>query len=663
MRRHLSTMIGLMGTQFKEATDASTLTEGEGASPPFSRWHRRLAVYLGALAVVALVAPMAAWGFSVQGPRWPNMADAPVRFMISPDGSDDIADMTESDAIRRAFQTWQDVACSYLTFEEGTWTGMGAVQNDGLNRIFWIENVDEWPTEPGTLALTFTFYTAGVPQTITDSDMILNGVEWTWTTEDAQVGEGTPAAIDVETVVFHEVGHFFGLNHSNDPEAAMFPNNNKLIQRAPATDDVQGICALYSNGEPAPGSTGGGGPVGAPCTGGDDCASGLCIEDLEIQRNYCSAQCVATQANACPAGFTCEQGNDGNSYCLAPLQVDELCDQCSNGEQCATGLCVTVPNVNNLQPFCSQACDPTPGQPQTCPDGFQCVVARQAATLLGTCVPNTGICDPRGKGGQNERCYANGTCKAGHRCVEYYENSDLFFCFAECSIAEVGLNCGLPRSVCAPVANTMNTAACFTIATIGEPCLPEVCDNRSFCAWDETVGIDSALCYQICQNGQSDCPTNFQCQVFEGLPPVCVANEGFKAVGDACSSDAECESRTCRPFGNISLCTEVCQPSDPASCTPGLRCYAAPGGTTGFCGPQEIPNPADPTRRVSGVSEDFCACDRTNQCDEDCGCDPECEDSACSCGTVPGSNSGFPVAGLALLGAMMAFRRRYNPMS
>ena len=154
-------------------------------------------------------------------------------FVLSPAGTDDVSDGSDLEAVRRAFQTWQNVACSYLEFSEQAWSGQGTVQNDGINRVFWVENERDWPGQSGTLALTYTFYSAAGEQTITDADMILNGVHWRWTTDENQVGQGTPAQLDVETVVFHEVGHFFGLNHSRDPSAAMFPSNNKLTQRGP----------------------------------------------------------------------------------------------------------------------------------------------------------------------------------------------------------------------------------------------------------------------------------------------------------------------------------------------------------------------------------------------------------------------------------------------
>ena len=579
----------------------------------------------------ALGLPLAAWSFSVQGPRWPNTESQPVPFTVSPAGSDDVSDGSDLAAVRSAFASWQDVECSFLSFEEQAWVEPGQVADDGVNRVYWEENEANWPGTADTLGLTFTFFLRSGEQPITDADMILNGIHWTWTTDANEVGQGpAPGNVDIETVVLHEAGHFFGLAHSQDPDSVMFATNNKPTQRSLDTDDVQGICALYSNGQPVPG--GSGGAVGSPCTSGGDCTSQICVDDLNVGRAYCSQVCVAGQTDACPVGFSCEAGGDGNSYCLAPIPVDELCDQCTNGNQCSSGLCVTVANVNDLQPFCSQTCDPTEGAPNTCPNGYRCEVARLGATFLGACVPNTGLCEPSGKGGQDELCFANGRCKPGHRCIEYFAGSGIFFCHADCAITQIGLSCGFPRSRCDEVPRLMNTPACFTFANVGEPCIPEVCDpNRSFCAWDETVGIDSALCYQLCPNGASDCPANTQCQTFTGLPSLCVPNEGFKRDGDVCVSDAECESRTCRPFGTARLCTRACTAADAAACTPGLRCYTEPGDTSGFCGPQVLPNPTDPPRDVRDLGDEtYCPCDRTNSCDDNCGCDPECGGSGCA---------------------------------
>ena len=627
---------------------------------------RSVSAWLAAgLALGGVALPLAAWGFSAQGPRWPNDAATPVPFMVAPEGSDDVPDAP--DVVETAFMNWQDVECSYLTFERQAWTGTTAVANDGVNQVFWVEDGTRWQQEflgqPDTLALTFVYSTVD-NRTILGADMILNGADWQWTADRNAIGSQIPGPVDVGTIVLHEAGHFFGLAHSADPAAAMFQNNNKGIQRVPADDDIRGICALYSNGEPIPGVEPGDAPVGAPCNTGTDCASNLCADDVTLGTRYCTAACVQGQTDACPVGFACESTGDGNAFCLAPLPVDELCDQCSNGSQCSTGICATVANVNNLQPFCTRSCDPN--QPSSCPSGYRCEVTQQAVTLLAACVPTSGICDPSGKGGQNELCFANGRCKAGHRCVEYSAGLGLSFCYADCDATQVGQSCGLPRTICAPVSGLMNTAACFTFAQIGQPCIPEVCDPaEAFCAFDEVVGVDSALCYQLCPNGQNDCAPNTQCQSFDGIPSLCVPNDGFKRDGDVCIGDAECESRLCRPFGGASLCTRVCQASDSNGCTPGLRCYVNAGDTSGFCGPQEILNPDDPSRGVGGIDSDFCACDRTVSCEEGCDCDPECEGSAsCACVQIDPQTPAWPFAmliGLPLLVLTARGRNRRRP--
>ncbi len=594
-------------------------------------------------------------GFSAQGQRWLNDASTPVSYRLDPLGSDDIPDDSELEAIRRAFNTWEEVSCSYLKFREDPWTTPRNVANDGSNRIFWVDQQNQWPGQDATLALTYVFYSLDDQRAITDADMIFNGLTWTWTTTDSEIGMGTPGKVDVETVAFHEAGHFLGLDHSNDPAAAMYPSNNKMMQRVPSQDDVQGVCSLYSNGQPVPGQTpgtGGGGPIGAPCTAHPDCASNLCARDDQLGRNYCTAQCAVSDPSTCPAGFPCTATSVGD-YCLAAIAADELCDFCSNGNQCASGLCVSVPFRNFNQPFCTKPCDPANPSGQ-CPSGYQCELTQLDTTQIGVCVPNSGVCSPTGKGGHNEACYANGTCKAGHMCLEWAPGSGITYCFAQC--APGGNFCGL-RQECTAVNGVANTYVCLTKAGVGEPCLPEVCLGTSQCLFDEVQGVDSALCYASCTS-QAQCPANTMC-VTEGLPVgACVPSEGFKYDGQPCQSGAECESTVCTVFGDQRLCTRECSiTSQTNDCSAGLRCLAPSGTTQGFCWPEAFDTPDDaPTREITQQNAGYCACDTSNACDSDCECDPECGGGTCSCQTTSRER---PSAALALgLAFAVALRRR-----
>jgi hypothetical protein len=63
--------------------------------------------------------------------------------------------------------------------------------------------------------------------------------EWTGDTRDSTAG-----AKDLVTIAAHEIGHALGLDHSNDPNALMYPTYLKS-HRYLDSDDISGIQALY----------------------------------------------------------------------------------------------------------------------------------------------------------------------------------------------------------------------------------------------------------------------------------------------------------------------------------------------------------------------------------------------------------------------------------
>ncbi|MCC7385271.1 MAG: matrixin family metalloprotease [Deltaproteobacteria bacterium] len=607
------------------------------------------------VALVGVLAAPAASAFSTQGNHWPNQAGQPVDYRIAPDGAPGIEDGSDLEAVRRAFATWQSVACSLLSFREQPWMDPKVVQADNLNRIFWVSGQTEWPTEQRTtIALTYAFYRT-TDRVITDADIIANAVYYQWTTTDGMASQTT---VDLETVIFHEIGHFFGLDHSSDPQAAMFPANNKPNQRAPAIDDINGICSLYPNGQPVPGTPQNGGATGAPCQKAEDCQSRLCIEDTVISRAYCTEPCSTAQTNMCPAGYQCTTTAEGE-YCLAPPPVEELCDQCSGSTQCSSGLCLNVPGYNYYQPFCTRACDPTSGVPGQCPNNYGCVQVYSQGQTGGVCAPTSGVCDPAGKGGHGEPCYANGGCKPNHVCVDYFgSNSGYRYCYYQCTPALAGQSCSDAGDIiCLNIAEVPNTAACLDIAQPGRPCVPEQCAPGSICAWDENIGIDTAICYQFCPD--TGCPANTQCQTFEGIGSICVPNMGFKPLGASCASDEECELRTCRNYGDDRLCTTPCSVSNPQSCPNGFRCVAPTGLIDGLCWPIGFTdgNATDLDRRVnlSQIPQTYCACDTTSACDGSCECDPECQGGGCGCRAASRARAS---ALWAFLAAALWLRRR-----
>jgi hypothetical protein len=54
---------------------------------------------------------------------------------------------------------------------------------------------------------------------------------------------------DIQNVVTHEVGHVLGLGHTDDETAVMFAESElgDMEKRTLKDDDIEGICAIYSN--------------------------------------------------------------------------------------------------------------------------------------------------------------------------------------------------------------------------------------------------------------------------------------------------------------------------------------------------------------------------------------------------------------------------------
>lgn len=121
----------------------------------------------------------------------------------------------------------------------------------GPNANVWMFRDDGWDdgsgvataaseTPSGTLAITIiTFH----PETgeIFDADVEVNSQQVPLTTGDTDV------QFDLASIVTHEAGHFLGLSHSREPEAAMragyLPGTTTL--RRLSADDQAGMCAIY----------------------------------------------------------------------------------------------------------------------------------------------------------------------------------------------------------------------------------------------------------------------------------------------------------------------------------------------------------------------------------------------------------------------------------
>lgn len=123
---------------------------------------------------------------------------------------------------------------------------------------------DSWPHDPAIIGLTTVTFNVKTAE-ILDADMEINTAEQPFTPD------------IMSFVVTHEAGHFFGVDHTRDPSAIMYPQFSGFVAAggvALTPDDVAAICAAYPASRPRSTTCDFEPPKGfAPDCGGDVVAS------------------------------------------------------------------------------------------------------------------------------------------------------------------------------------------------------------------------------------------------------------------------------------------------------------------------------------------------------------------------------------------------------
>ncbi len=350
------------------------------------------------LAIAVLLAAPAAFAFSLSRTdshhviRWYDN-DETIELQIDANGptrlrsADTPTDVR--DAIDSAIDSWNSIACNGLTLTVGGTTtdtanvvsdGVDAV--DGINRVVWIETASRYPYSAQVLGVTSpVFYQDG---TIIEADIIFNGVDDNWAVyanlADVPGGSTNGQAVDIESVVVHELGHLIGLGHvlngaaMSEPPTMTPTVDPQLRTRTLEGNDRAGACFLY----PSSGAT------DHPCSNSDQCPefiSSSSDNETIADRSQCvSGQCTKIE------DVPCGDGDLGERCCV---------DNCK-------GQTICLPLADDQTAYCASRCDPT--RSDACPDGFTCA---PTSTGGGVCVTDVVLgcdCDT------NDQCTSSCAC-------------------------------------------------------------------------------------------------------------------------------------------------------------------------------------------------------------------------------------------------------------
>lgn len=147
-------------------------------------------------------------------------------------------------------KSWEDIPTSYFTvnpYEYGTVPGdsLPSLTFDGQNSCFFDTTGVNFPTA-GVIAFVRSIIDGTDGHTL-DADLVFNDRDfWSSTSASLEPAPAGQSSVDLQSVLTHEYGHYFSLDHTSVTGATMIPFiQNNTSQRTLELDDRAGNSTVY----------------------------------------------------------------------------------------------------------------------------------------------------------------------------------------------------------------------------------------------------------------------------------------------------------------------------------------------------------------------------------------------------------------------------------
>jgi hypothetical protein len=186
-----------------------------------------------------------------------------IPYVLTQDPSDTVTLMQAAHAVHLAFDAWNGASCggsvpNVQAYDDGPVSVDAAATDCGLHSCdpsvhdtlhMVVFDDTSWPFDDPNNTLAMTTVTYGVDSgEIYDADVQVN----TWQHPISTTEPPEPGTYDLQSILTHEAGHFFGLAHATSTAPIMYaqyqPGHVTLTQ-----DDVDGFCTVYPPFDPDPG--------------------------------------------------------------------------------------------------------------------------------------------------------------------------------------------------------------------------------------------------------------------------------------------------------------------------------------------------------------------------------------------------------------------------